>query len=394
MNDFLLKSKKIYDELVSNRRIIHEFAEIGFELPNTIKFAKEKLIHYGLNPKDVGKAGVSCIIGNSNKGKTVLLRCDMDALPMKEESNLPFSAKNGHCHSCGHDFHTAMLLGAAKILKAEEDNLNGAVKLVFQPAEELLAGANDLIENGILDNPKVDASMAIHMALGTDHSEIGKIYYAKGASAFSGDAVKIVILGKAAHGSKPETGIDAINVAAHMIIAFQEIISREISCRDNSVILVGKINGGDTCNTVAGRVELEVSIRTTTEEKRQFLKERVEEVAKSVATTFRAIANVEFVYGIDPMITDIDLSEKFAGFAKEVIGKDSVILAPTNTGTEDFSVFSKRVPSVYLTLGSGSINQGYELTLHNPKIILNEECLPIGTAIYVNCAFRFLQEKY
>lgn len=391
MNTFLAQAQAIGDELVANRRTLHRFAETGFNLSQTTAFVKAQLTKMGLAPKDVGKAGVSCLIGDTSKGKTILLRCDMDALPMQEQSGLPFAAENGHCHSCGHDFHTAMLLGAARLLKQREAELGGAVKLAFQPAEEILAGATDLIQNGILENPKVDAALALHMAIGTEHSDLGKVYYAKGPAAFSGDAIKIEIFGKDAHGSKAETGVDAISVAAHVVIALQEIISREISCRDNSVILVGKISGGTTCNTVAGKAELEVSVRTTTAEKRAFLKRRIKEVAQGVAATFRATAEVTFIYGIAPMVTDVALSEQLASYVGEVIGTQNTIFAPPNTGTEDFSAFSERVPSAYFTIGSGSIAQGHTLTLHNPKIMLNEFCLITGAAVYAGCAFGFLQ---
>lgn len=391
MNTFLSQAQALGDTLMANRRTLHRFAETGFDLPQTTAFVKEKLTEMGLSPQDIGRAGVTCLIGDASKGKTILLRCDMDALPMPEQSGLPFAAENGHCHSCGHDFHTAMLLGAARLLKAREHELGGAVKLAFQPAEEILAGARDLIAHGILENPKVDAALALHMAAGTEHSELGKVYYAKGPAAFSGDAIKIEIFGKDAHGSKAETGVDAINVAAHVVIALQEIIAREISCRDNSVILVGKISGGTTCNTVAGRAELELSVRTTTAEKRAFLKRRVQEVAQGVAATFRATAEVTFMYGIAPMVTDVALSEQLAAFAGAVVGADNTIFAPPNTGTEDFSAFSERVPTAYFTVGSGSIAQGHTLTLHNPKILLDEGCLPIGAAVYAGCAFGFLQ---
>lgn len=391
MNTFLSQARALGDTLTANRRTLHRFAETGFDLPQTTAFVKEKLTEMGLSPQDIGRAGVTCLIGDASKGKTILLRCDMDALPMPEQSGLPFAAENGHCHSCGHDFHTAMLLGAARLLKAREAELRGAVKLVFQPAEEILAGARDLIAHGILENPRVDAALALHMAVGTEHAELGKVYYAKGPAAFSGDAIKIEIIGKDAHGSKAETGVDAINVAAHVVIALQEIIAREISCRDNSVILVGKISGGTTCNTVAGRAELEISVRTTTAEKRAFLKQRVQEVAQGVAATFRAAAEVTFMYGIAPMVTDVALSEQLAMYAGAVVGVDNTIFAPPNTGTEDFSAFSERVPSAYFTVGSGSIAQGHTLTLHNPKLLLDESCLPTGAAVYAGCAFGFLQ---
>lgn len=392
MNHYLKRANEIKNETIENRRKLHSIAETGFDLPQTATFVKNYLIGLGIEPTITNKNGISCLIGNDG-GKTILLRGDMDALPMPEQSALSFSAQNGNCHSCGHDCHTAMLLSAAKLLKEREANIKGYIKLMFQPAEEQLAGAYHMIESGILKNPNVDAAMSIHVAVGTEYSRVGHITYSSGAAMFSGDAVKITVHGKNAHGSTPEAGIDAINIAAHIVIALQEIVSREISCMDNSVIIVGKISGGTTCNTLSGSAELEASIRATTPEKREFLKQRVKEISEATAKMYRGEATVTFVYGIAPMITDIPLSGELASYCNNIVGSDNVSCIPPNCGTEDFTAIATIVPSAYFSLGAGSINEGYSCGLHNPSMILNEDILPIGSAMYAYCAERYLENR-
>lgn len=389
MNLFYKRALELQKEIVENRRIIHGFAETGFELPKTIDYVMKQLESYGLYPKKIGRAGITCTIGK--EGKVFLLRADMDALPMKEETGLPFASENGNCHSCGHDCHTAMLLTAAKMLKEQEHLLNGTVKLMFQPAEELLAGAKDMIEEGILENPHVDAAMALHVNVGAQNSEIGEISYARGSANYSGDAVKITITGKNAHGSMPELGVDAISIASHVVIALQEIISREISCTDHAVLIVGKITGGDTCNTLCGSVVLECSIRATTFEMRAFLKQRVKEIAQNTAKTFRGTANVEFVYGMPPMVTDVELSDKIGAYCKDIVDSEKIHIVSTTGGTEDFAAVSEKVPTAFLKLGAGSPEKGHICTMHHPAMIVDEAALPIGASLYAHCAVCYLK---
>jgi amidohydrolase len=391
MNDYIEMAKKINEEIIENRRVIHRFPETGFELERTVEFVENKLKEYGIEPVRVGKSGISATIGK--EGKTLLLRADMDALPMKEETGLPFESENDFCHSCGHDAHTAMLLGAAKLLKENEENLNGTVKLMFQPAEELLAGAVDMIEAGVLENPKVDAALAMHIYVGNEISKTGTISYARGPALFSGDAIKIHVKGKNAHGSTPDKGIDAISIAAHIVIALQQIIAREVPTNDQAVVIVGKISGGDTVNTLAGNAELEVSVRATTEEKREYLKNRVREVSENVARTYKGEAVVEFWYGMGPLYNDLELTDEIVGYCEEVIGEENLNKIPIAVGTEDFTSVAAKVPGVMINLGVGSIEEGYALSIHNPGMVLNEEALHIGAALYAHTATRYLMDK-
>ena len=392
MMDYRAKALEMKDEILANRRTLHGYAETGFDLANTLALVERELRSYGLAPERVGKAGISCLIGQG-EGPTLLLRADMDALPMAEETGLPFAAQNGNCHSCGHDCHTAMLLAAARMLKESEGELQGRVKLMFQPAEEKLAGAQDMLEAGILENPKVDAAMAMHLFVGGPEScATGKIAYKRGCATYSGDAIRITVTGKNAHGGSPQDGVDALNIAAHIVIALQEIVAREVSCADQAVVLVGMINGGSSCNTLSGSCVLEASVRSDSREKREFLKNRVKEVSESVAATFRGKAEVEFVYGMPSLYNEEGMCDAMGGYCRELLGADAVSELTGMSGSEDFTVIAEQVPSVYLNLGAGSAAQGHLCGMHHPGMMVDEEALPIGAAVYAYCAARYLEE--
>lgn len=392
MTDYKAKAIAMKDEILKNRRTLHGYAETGFDLEKTLALVERELRSYGLSPERVGKAGISCMIGQK-EGKTLLLRADMDALPMTEESGLPFAATNGNCHSCGHDCHTAMLLAAAKMLSEDASQLNGRVKLMFQPAEEKLAGAADMLAAGILENPKVDAALAMHLFVGGGEScRTGQIAYKRGCASFSGDAIRITVTGKNAHGGSPQDGVDAINIAAHIVIALQEILAREVSCADQAVVLVGMINGGSSCNTMSGSCVLEASVRSDSREQREFLKTRVKEISESVAATFRGKADVEFVYGMPSLYNEEGMCDAMGGYCRELLGEDAVTELTGMSGSEDFTVIAEQVPSVYLNLGAGSAAQGHLCGMHHPGMTVDEDALPVGAAVYAYCAARYLEE--
>lgn len=390
MMGILQQAKALQDEIIENRRIIHRYAEVGFDLPWTQAFVMEKLREYGYDPVSVGKCGVVCTAGKP--GSVLLLRADMDALPMPDESGEEFASTNGNCHSCGHDCHTAMLLGAAKLLKQHESELEGTVKIMFQPAEELLGGAQDMISAGVLENPKVDAALALHVIMGLEDSKTGMVRFIPGCVMNSGDAVKITVRGKDAHGSRPHLGIDALHVAAHILIALDELTTREIPMDEENIVLVGNMTGGTTCNSIPGEAVMELSVRTTGPKEREFLCRRIAEIAQGVANTFRAEATVEHLYGSPAMINNDELLKEFEAYSKEILPEGQVVRSGKMGGGEDFTMISERVPSVFVTLGVGSPEEGYNLFLHNPATRMNEEALPVGTAVYAQCALRWLED--
>ncbi len=390
MKDFLNAARQIGDEIVANRRTIHTYAEVGFDLPQTHAFVMEKLKEYGYEPKPLGRMGIVCTIGRP--GKTIMLRADMDALPMGEESGESFAAVNGNCHSCGHDCHTAMLLGAAKLLREREEELPGTVKFMFQPAEELLSGAKDMIDSGVLENPKVDVALALHVMMGFEDSETGSVRCTRGSVTNSGDAVRVTVRGKDAHGSRPELGVDAIHIAAQIVLALEALEACEIPTAEDSIVLVGRIEGGTSCNSVAGEAVLEISIRTTGPKERAFLLRRVEEISKGVAATFRGEAVVEHMYGSPALINNDDMLDACISYLGELLPQEAIVKSGKLGGGEDFTMVAEQVPSVFLTLGAGSPREGYEVFVHNPATRINETALPVGTAVYAHCALRWLQE--
>ena len=242
MNAYLERAQQIAPEIVENRRYIHAHAGVGFDLDDTVERIMSQLAAMGIEGKKCGKAGVVVTLGKP--GKTILLRGDIDALPIAEQTNLPFASQNGAMHACGHDFHASMLLGAAKLLKEHESELCGTVKLMFQPAEEKLAGAKDMVEGGFMENPKVDAAFAMHIGTGNDESPIGGVKFTKGPSHASGDSFRIIVQGKGCHGASSYQGVDAINVAAHIVVALEEIPAREVPADQLSIVTVGVFQGG------------------------------------------------------------------------------------------------------------------------------------------------------
>ncbi|MGL4667359.1 MAG: M20 metallopeptidase family protein [Saezia sp.] len=389
--NLIQQAQALRAEMIDSRRALHAFPEIGFELPRTTAFVEAKLKEYGYKPQRMGKAGIICTLGQGDK--TFLLRADMDALPMQEDSSESFCSTNGNAHACGHDAHTAMLLGAAKLLKDNEAALKGCVKLMFQPAEEILGGALDMIEHGLLENPKVDAAMALHIVVGIEQAKTGKIYTKAGDLTYSGDAIQIKIIGKDAHGSTPHLGIDANVIAAQIIVALQNIIAKEVPPGEKAVVLVGKMAGGTAVNTVAGEAILDVSARARSVEMRAFLKQRIKEIATGVALSFGAKAEVNFVYGMPPLVNDAQLNEELKHYCQELLGADHVEEMKMLNGTEDFSMVTERLPAVLFTLGVGSIAEGYEHALHHPAMRINEQALPIGAAIYAGCAMKWLAKN-
>lgn len=387
MNSFI-RAKAIQDFIVDYRRNIHKNAEIGFELPKTKGYVMDRLREMGYEPVEVGTCGISATVGNG--GKTILLRADMDALPMKEESDLSYAAENGYSHSCGHDTHTAMLLGAAKLLKESEASLAGTVKLMFQPAEELLAGAQNMIEAGILENPKVDAAMSMHIN-STLPAGVG---IKTGPRFASSDNFRIKVKGKGCHGAMPEKGVDPVMIGAHIVIGVQEIITREVSYVDGATLTMGHFEGGSAVNIIPGEVLIEGTMRTFSNETRAHLKQRLPEVVTSIAQTYRGNAEFEYLSDCPVLINDPNFTSEISGYIKTIAaGNFNVFDAASSPGSEDFALICNQVPACMLSLGAQSLDPDKRYPLHNPKMTIDENSLPIGTSVFVECAIKWLENN-
>ena len=399
MDNVLQEAKALAPELEAHRRWLHAHAETGFNLNETKEYVRRQLIQMGYTPRDCGRAGLVALAGGKKEGRVFLLRADMDALPMGEESGEAFACPNGSTmHACGHDMHTAMLLGAAKLLKAHEEELCGTVKLMFQPSEETFEGAKDMIENGVLENPRPDAAAMIHVTAASPMPAGSIIVCGPGPGNSAADYFTIRVQGKGCHGSTPQEGVDALTVAAHILLALQNIHAREISCSDEAVLTVGTIQGGTASNVIADSAVMGGTMRTFDEKTRSFLKERMEAIVAGVAGTFRATATVEYGSGCPTLINDPALVEKMGGYLKALLG-DRVYTAPDlhmpirGGGSEDFAYVSQQVPSLMLALAAGEPSRGYTYPQHHPKVRFDEAVLPTGTAAFVYMALRWLAER-
>ncbi|GAA0864603.1 M20 family metallopeptidase [Paraclostridium tenue] len=393
MNKFIEQAKLIKEDMIVYRRTIHSNPEVGSKLPKTKTYVIDKLRKFGYDPKEICESGIVATIKGDKPGKTFLLRADMDALPMKEDAECDFKSTNGCMHSCGHDMHTAMLLGAAKLLKQNQDQIEGTIKLVFQPDEEGFTGAKKMIQAGVLENPKVDAAMAMHVHSGTPSNII---LCGLGTSIAGCNRFRIVVKGSGCHGAMPETGVDPINIAAHIYLSLQEIISREISATKPAVVTIGKFVGGDAPNIIPGEVVMEGTIRSLDKEVGEFIFNRINDIVISTAKMFRGEAELIELSSVPPLTNDNNLAHEITNYMKDLVGEQSVILFESGgMGSEDFASYSYEVPSLYVMLGAGSKQENtlFGEPMHNEKVVFNEDILPTGAAIYAYSAIMWLKNN-
>ncbi len=397
---FFNDAKEFENEITENRRFLHSHAETGFELTETVAFVKEKLQEIGCECTDCGKGGVVALIGKGESDSVFLLRADMDALPIKEKSDLGYSCDTGNMHACGHDMHTAMLLGAAKILKKHESEIKGRVKLMFQPAEETLSGAMNMIENGVLKNPDVNAAMMIHVLAGFPIKSGTVIVPNAGVGAPAADYFTINIQGKGCHGSTPHLGIDSLSVAAHVLIGLQEISARELGVADEALLTIGELHGGTAGNVIADTAVMQGTLRAFDDKIRDKIKKRLAEISENIGNAYHAKITVTFGSGCPTLINDEDLAKEVEKNTKELLGAEFVVNAATfgdeNThrgGSEDFSYVSKEVPTLMLGMAAGEPEKGFQYHQHHPKVTFDESVLKIGSAVMAYNAFKWLENK-
>ena len=393
--NFLDEAQKIKDAIVADRRYFHINAEVDFDLALTISYVKSRLAEMGYETKDTG-GGVVALAGGKKPGKVFLLRADMDALPIVEETDLPYKSTNGNMHACGHDLHTAMLLGAASILKKHENEIEGTVKLMFQPAEETLVGAKAMIDAGLLENPRVDAGMMIHVTAGTGLPvKTGQLLVPEdGIGYASADWFRIDVQGKGGHGASPSKGIDPLNVLAHIFIALQAINAREVKASESCVLTIGEMHGGNTSNVIPDTAYMSGTIRTFDAETRDFIKQRLVEISKNTAEVFRAAASVSFPRECPMVVNNGALAAELGGYAKEILGQENVVMKADinmsrSAGTEDFAYICENIPAASFGMGAAANEYG----AHHPKTAYDENALPAGAAVYAYAAFRWLRNN-
>jgi hippurate hydrolase len=395
LNQLHQEAQALREELVAVRRRLHQCPEIGLDLPKTTAIVREELTRMGYEPHEVGPGGLSVTVGSGEK--CFMLRADMDALPIEEETGLPFKATGNAMHACGHDMHATMLLGAAKLLKAHESELRGTVKLMFQPGEETLHGAKSMIEHGILENPRVDAALMVHVAAGMPFPTGCILVPGGGAFSAASDHLKLTIQGKGGHGAMPEQAVDPLLVASHLYLALQTIISREIAPSETAVISIGIIKAGKVNNVIPDTAYMEGTIRTYDPQVRAFILERIKAVTKGIAETFRATVDTNIDVGCPSTLVDGGVAKIARDSLTQVFGKAVINPADVGmsrlSGSEDFSFVSEKVPCALLMVSAGSPKEGFAYPLHHPKAIFNEDALAQGAAVYAISACGWLASQ-
>lgn len=400
--DILEISKSLESEIIRLRRELHKFPESGLILPKTSEFVKKYLQELNIKFKTYEKhSGIVALIGKKTDGKTIALRADMDGLMIKEETGLEFASENDNMHACGHDGHCAMLLVVTKILKEHEDELNGQIKLIFQPGEEGPGGALPMVEDGVLENPKVDAILALHLGnIGASVTEgidvkSGDVIVSHSNMFAADNQFYIKITGKGGHGSAPHLSIDPVAIAIQVMNSLQYIVSREIKPSNPAVITISSITAGrDYYNIIPDCAEMKGTIRCLDYETRDFIFDRMREIVSGVTKSMRGESEIDFRDGYPPLINSAEIVDKFIKSAKDIIGEEQVrVVEKSIMGGEDAAFFFERVPGCYFFLSTPHYTDGICYAEHNSKFQIDESQLYKGVALFVKAATDMLNEK-
>ncbi len=393
MSTILERAKALAPEFVAFRRDFHKHPEFGLEEERTSAIVADYLKSLGIEVIHpvLEKSGVLGILRGGKLGKTVALRADIDALSIPEQSGVPYASTiPGKMHACGHDGHTATLMGVAKLLSEMKDEIPGTVKFFFQPAEEGPGGALPMIEAGVMENPHVDAAMGLH--LGTD-LPTGHIGVRAGANSAGTDSIEIKITGKGGHGAHPHKSIDAIVAAGHVIVALQTIASREIDPLGSVVLTLGTVNGGYRGNVIADTVVFTGTVRTLDPEVRASMPGRIERILDGVCSAFRAKFELTYNNGYPSVINDAGMADLLESVGQRVLGADKVHRVPNpSMGGEDFAYFAEKAPSVFFRLGAANEAKECIYPGHHPKYNFDEDAIPVGMAVLTEAALEFLKK--
>lgn len=385
--NFFERSQELAQYHRDNRRFLHQHPEIGMNLPETAAYVKKKLKEMGCAAEDSLCGGISVSLGTGN-GKTILLRADMDGLPMEEQSGLPFSSVcPDRAHTCGHDMHMSFLLGAARMLKEREQEIRGTVKLVFQPGEETLEGASAMIAEGILENPHVDAAIGIHVQ---PSLPLGYLNYPEGPFLASIDNFCVEITGKGCHGGQPHMGVDPINIAAHIVLALQSLQVKEVSPDSRCVLNICRIEGGSASNIVPEKAFLWGTLRTYDNDVCERLKARMRDIVESTARMYGGAGKLTFEVHCPSVTNDRTL----AADLYQIIEKSGIGFHTDPNYrmqvSDDFGFFSSKIPSVMFVIGCRSEGKEFSHN-HSPFVIYDEAVLPVGAALLAHCACEWLK---
>jgi amidohydrolase len=386
-------------KLIETRRYLHQHPELSNREEKTAQYIAEKLRSFGLDEvkTQVGKYGVVALLKGAKPGPVVAVRADMDALPILETLDIPYKSQNpGVKHACGHDVHMTVQLGVAEILSKNRNLINGTIKFIFQPAEEGApagerGGAQLMIDEGVLDNPKPSAIFGLHVM---PNIQVGQIGYNVGAAMASADRINITIRGKKVHGAYPHDGVDAIVVAAEAITALQSIRSRRINTQDPLVITIGRIQGGNRFNIIADEVRLEGTMRTLSEDARTKAKAMIDQTLKGITAAYGATYELTIPPSVNPVTyNDPQLVMATLPTMKRMLGEKNLIVPNPQMGAEDFSLFQQVIPGFFYFLGVGNTAKGLTAMIHTPEFDADEEALVIGTNVMSNVLLDYLDRN-
>ncbi|SDY64597.1 M20 metallopeptidase family protein [Tindallia californiensis] len=382
--------KDLKEELIALRRDFHEYPELGYQEHRTAQIVEEYLQELGIETHRMTQTGVTGMIKGKTEGPVLMLRADLDALPVQEENKVPYASKNpGVMHACGHDAHTAMLMVAAKVLVGMKDELKGNIKLVFQPNEEN-AGALPMINEGVLDNPKVDAVVGVHIWTPLPSGTIGL----SAGGVMSGlDIFKILVRGYGGHSGYPETAIDPIIAASDIVLSAQRVQTREISCMKPTTMSFGKIEGGTKANIIPDYVSLEGSIRTLYDDGDDKAVLRLKRIAEKVAEAHHCECQMEWFRENIALINDENMVKVMMSAAREVAGNEERVVPHSNMASEDFSEFAALVPGVFIFLGTGNEAKETHYPHHNPRFNIDEDVMPMGVELFVKGALSYFKQQ-
>lgn len=390
--DLIIKDvEQIREEIIGWRRDFHRNPEIGFDLDRTSKKVTDLLKSWGIKIlTDETNTGIVGII-EGNGEKTVALRADMDALPINEENEVEYKSQiEGKMHACGHDGHTAMLLGAAKVLSKHKDKIKGNIKFIFQPAEEgpSPGGAKPMIEEGALED--VSAIFGMHL---TTEYRTGTVGLKFGGAMASTDIFEITLIGKGGHAGSPHKAVDPIAMAAKVVTEIQYMVSRQINPVDPLVVSIGSIHGGMANNVIADSCKLTGTIRTFNGDLRKDIKEKIKNIVKSITSISGGDYKLNIIDGLPPLINDDSMSEFSLKVGEEVLGKENVFLIKRPTmGAEDFAYYVKEVPGTYMWIGARNEEKGFVNMMHHPEFDFDEDSLVFGAKMNIDLALSFLKD--
>lgn len=380
----------IFNDVVGYRQHIHANPELSYKEFQTSLFVKDKLTKWGVEFTDCANTGVVGLIkGNQTSDKVIALRADMDALPIHEANDKPYASKNhGVMHACGHDVHTSSLLGTAYILSQLKDDFGGTIKLIFQPAEELLpGGASIMIKEGVLENPKPDYIVGQHVM---PLIETGKVGFRSGIYMASTDELYVTVTGKGGHGAQPHQNIDPVLIASHIIVALQQIVSRNADPRLPSVLSFGKVTANGATNIIPNEVKIEGTFRTLDEDWRAEAHKRMKKMAEGMAESMGGSCDFDIHRGYPFLINEEKLTANARSFAEDFLGKENVVDLDIWMAAEDFSFYSQITDACFYRLGTGNAEKDTQYSVHTPRFDVDEDALKISTGLMAYIALKQL----